>query len=51
MYTQNMREFCRNTFLRSGGHMEDKLYSIGEVAKIMGISVQLLRHYCDIHLI
>ena len=51
MYTQNMRKFCRITFLCSGGHMENKLYSIGEVAKIMGISVQLLRHYCDIHLI
>lgn len=31
--------------------MEKKLYSIGEVSKIMGISVQLLRYYCDIHLI
>lgn len=31
--------------------MKKELYSIGETAKIMGLSVQLLRHYCDIGLI
>lgn len=31
--------------------MSKNLYSIGEVAEIMGISVQTLRHYCDLHII
>ena len=31
--------------------MDTKRYSIGEVSKVMGISVKLLRHYCDIGLI
>ncbi|MDL2258729.1 helix-turn-helix domain-containing protein [Eubacteriales bacterium OttesenSCG-928-K08] len=31
--------------------MKDNLYSIGKVSRIMGISVPLLRHYCDVGLI
>ena len=31
--------------------MEKKLYTIGKVAKLMGMQSQLLRHYCDIGLI
>ncbi len=31
--------------------MENGLYSIGKVSSIMGISVQTLRHYCDIGLV
>ena len=31
--------------------MDNQLYSIGEISKIMGISVQTLRHYCKIGII
>ena len=31
--------------------MEDRLYSIGEVSRIMGVSVQMLRHYCNMGII
>lgn len=31
--------------------MGDKLYTIGEVSHIMGISVQMLRHYCNVGVI